>query len=159
MKDNKLVFYLASPLWTDDQKDTLDKVEGFADDPNSGYICLSPRRMCGVLDKNAPKEVREKQATDIFKKNVEGIRDADFILACVDDKDIGTAWELGMGYGMGNEVISFSKHNRPTNLMLAKCVTYHFTNLDVLFDYLKTRSESGDLSKFIEYKGGASSDE
>ena len=60
---------------------------------------------------------------DAFVKNVGNIQDADIVVAFVDEKDVGTAWEIGMAYSLGKKVIllgldetTFLSH---TNVMLA----------------------------------------
>ena len=62
--------------------------------------------------------------------NVNNIKDADVVVAIVCEKDVGTAWEIGMAYALGKDVYllgyddsTFLSH---TNLMLAftgKCFT------------------------------------
>lgn len=64
-----------------------------------------------------------KKPFDAFVKNVGNIQDADVVVAFVDEKDVGTAWEIGMAYSLGKKVIllgldetTFLSH---TNVMLA----------------------------------------
>ena len=71
-----------------------------------------------------------KKPSDAFIKNVANIQDADVVVAFVDEKDVGTAWEIGMAYSLGKKVIllgldetTFLSH---TNVMLAftgSCIT------------------------------------
>lgn len=58
-----------------------------------------------------------------FMKNVGNIQDADMVVAFVDDKDVGTAWEIGMAYSLNKKIVliglddtTFLSH---TNVMLA----------------------------------------
>ena len=61
--------------------------------------------------------------SDAFIKNVSNIQDCDILVAFVDDKDVGTAWEIGMAYALGKNIVllglddsTFLSH---TNAMLA----------------------------------------
>lgn len=62
---------------------------------------------------------------ETFLANVNRIKQCDTVLALIDEKDVGTAWEIGMATELGKEIIlvgldetSFLSH---TNIMLAFC--------------------------------------
>lgn len=70
-----------------------------------------------------PRRQVNRKPFDAFVKNVGNIQDADIVVAFVDEKDVGTAWEIGMAYSLGKKVIllgldetTFLSH---TNVMLA----------------------------------------
>lgn len=70
-----------------------------------------------------PGEQLSEKPFDAFVKNVSNIQDADVILALADSKDVGTAWEIGMGYALHKKIVlvgmdatTFLSH---TNVMLA----------------------------------------
>ena len=79
-----------------------------------------------------PREQYNKTPRDAFVNNVKHIKDADIVVALVCEKDVGTAWEIGMAYALGKDVYlmgfddtTFLSH---TNVMLAftgKCFTIH----------------------------------
>lgn len=79
--------------------------------PYSEYKVFFPR--CQINDK----------PSDAFTKNVENIQDCDMVVAFVDEKDVGTAWEIGMAYSLKKKIVllglddtTFLSH---TNVMLA----------------------------------------
>ena len=70
-----------------------------------------------------PKLQANKLPFDAFIKNVSNIKECDMLVAFVDDKDVGTAWEIGMAYALNKPIIliglddsTFLSH---TNVMLA----------------------------------------
>lgn len=70
-----------------------------------------------------PKCQVNKTPFDAFMKNVGNIQNADMVVAFVDDKDVGTAWEIGMAYSLNKKIVliglddtTFLSH---TNVMLA----------------------------------------
>lgn len=58
-----------------------------------------------------------------FINNVEAIKDADLVVALIDVKDVGTAWEIGMAYQLHKDIVLVGIDERTfeskTNLMLA----------------------------------------
>lgn len=70
-----------------------------------------------------PRYQVNNKPSDAFIKNVSNIQDCDILVAFVDDKDVGTAWEIGMAYALGKNIVllglddsTFLSH---TNAMLA----------------------------------------
>lgn len=92
-----------------------------------------------------PKNQQSESPRKVFANNVSAVKKCDMIIALVSRKDVGTAWEIGMGYALGKQIVLLGYDETTflskTNLMLAfcgKCLT-----LD-------------KLSKFIEYDGNIS---
>ena len=111
IKTSKL--YFAGPWFTEKSAAFYDAVLTISNNCNlfSEYKTFYPR--CQV----------NKKPFDAFVKNVSNIQDADMVVAFVDEKDVGTAWEIGMAYSLGKKVIllgldetTFLSH---TNVMLA----------------------------------------
>lgn len=72
-----------------------------------------------------PNDVSGLSPEQTFRNNVRAIEECDVILALVSRKDVGTAWEIGMGYAKGKKIVllgydesTFLSH---TNVMLAFC--------------------------------------
>ena len=96
-----------------------------------------------------PKNAQNKTPKDAFDKNVKHIMNCDLLLALVDEKDVGTAWEIGMAEALDKQIIllgydesTFLSH---TNVMLAftgKCLL-----IEDLFKFL-----TGQSVKFVEIK-------
>lgn len=77
-----------------------------------------------------PKDFVHTSPEETFKEDVKQIIACDLMIALVDDKDVGTAWEIGMAYALGKPIylVGFdeSTFEKRTNLMLAftgKCFT------------------------------------
>lgn len=116
--------YLAGPWFDEKSKKLLKCAEDvLAITKTSAYI---PR----CSNKFTPQET--------FDENVKQIKDCDILIAVIDTKDVGTAWEIGMAYALGKRVIlvgydetSFATR---TNLMLA--FTGKCTTLDKLAEFI-----------------------
>lgn len=119
-KTSKLNMYLAGPWFT----------------PESAVFYNAVMSVEKAVRKNSnfkvfyPREASCKTPEETFENNVNNIKDADVVVAIVCEKDVGTAWEIGMAYALGKDVYllgyddsTFLSH---TNLMLAftgKCFT------------------------------------
>ena len=110
--------YFAGPWFTEKGKLLYDACKSIDCSVNAKVKIFYPRNQVN----NTPK--------DVFKNNVKHIKDCDLIVALVEEKDVGTAWEIGMAYALGKPVYllgydetTFLSH---TNVMLAftgKCLT------------------------------------
>lgn len=119
-KPGKLNIYLAGPWFTMAGSVLYDSVMAIekAVRKNSNFKVFYPR------------EQSNKTPREAFDNNVNHIKDCDIVVALVAEKDVGTAWEIGMAYALGKDIYlmgydktSFLSH---TNLMLAftgKCFT------------------------------------
>lgn len=119
-KSSKLNVYLAGPWFTPESSVFYDAVMNIEKSvrKNSNFKVFYPR----MENCKTPYET--------FYNNVKNIKDADIVVAIVCEKDVGTAWEIGMAYSLGKDVYllgfddsTFLSH---TNLMLAftgKCFT------------------------------------
>lgn len=96
-----------------------------------------------------PREEVNNFPIEAFKKNVNNIKDCDIIIALVSRKDVGTSWEIGMGYALNKKIYllgydesTFLSH---TNVMLAftgKCLT-----IDKLTKFLTNKIDESDFVK------------
>ena len=111
--------YLAGPFFNPQQLETMKTVESLAEACGLDYF--SPRLKC-FCPPNASAE--QRRAT--FEANVRAINEADIILACIDDFDAGTMWEMGYAYRASKPVYAYSMvEGRGLNLMLAQsCVGF-----------------------------------
>ena len=112
--------YFAGPWFNDKSKAFYDAILEIAKicDCISDYDIFFPRCQVNETPFNA------------FMKNVGNIQNADMVVAFVDDKDVGTAWEIGMAYSLNKKIVligldetTFLSH---TNVMLAftgECIT------------------------------------
>ena len=77
-----------------------------------------------------PETFKSDDPKKCFDADVEEITNCDALVALVDEKDVGTAWEIGMAYAQGKPIYLMgydeTTFQRKTNLMLAytgKCFT------------------------------------
>lgn len=134
--------YAAGPFFTPDQVNTQQKVEEIL--TKYGYDFFSPRLEGGVFNKDAPEEVRQKQAQDIFDNNLNSMSSVDFAICNIDDRDTGTAWEFGWFNGKGKPAVTFSGHNYGCNIMLSQSGLGHCPNLEILDKFLGKLKELVD---------------
>jgi nucleoside 2-deoxyribosyltransferase len=130
----KYDFYLAGPFFNPEQVARMDQVKSLLE--RYKFSIGDPREM-GPVIVNAKAEARTPEFFNkIFEGNIEGMRDSFAILACLDYKDIGTAFELGHFYHSGKLVLSFAFDNSKTNVMLSQAVDGHFSNISALEKFL-----------------------
>ena len=70
-----------------------------------------------------PVDHTAKTPKKTFDDNVKNIKNADIVMALIDRKDTGTAWEIGIAKGLGKKVILVAidedSFKSGTNIMLA----------------------------------------
>lgn len=90
-----------------------------------------------------PQEHTATTPKKTFRDNVKNIQEADLIIALIDRKDTGTAWEIGLAQGLGKKIllvgIDEGTFKSTTNIMLAFCAPAIL--LKNLVSYLLTRDE------------------
>lgn len=109
------MIYLASPFFNPQQDQVVEDLKRSMGRFNLEYY--SPKDQFRVNFKIDPPEKLEQ----CFQANIKAIRDADLILAVIDDFDPGTIWE--MGYASANKKIILAYSNVPgrgLNLMLSQ---------------------------------------
>ena len=119
-KPSRLNIYLAGPWFTETGMLLYDAVMSIEKKVrrNSHFKVFYPREQVNKTPRAA------------FNNNVEHIKNCDVVVALVSEKDVGTAWEIGMAYALGKDVYlmgydrsTFLSH---TNVMLAftgRCFT------------------------------------
>lgn len=106
--------YLAGPFFTPEQKVVAELVESLS--ATAGLDYFSPRLRC-----MCPPNADTTQRSMTFNMNCEAIEKCDLVLACIDDFDAGTMWEIGYAFAHKRPVIAYSMvPGRGLNLMLAQ---------------------------------------
>lgn len=135
------MIYIASPFFNPKQLDFVAKIEDtlYKED----FLFFSPRKVGILLD----MEEGERQASkaDIYRSNIDAIEGCDTIVAVIDDRDIGTIWEMGYAIGRNKRVISISNENYGLNIMLAESVQAHVNDLDDMVQALINKQYRGML--------------
>lgn len=118
---NGTKFYIAGPWFTCKSKMLLD---------NFFKTVTSITMTKTSFEYYYPNEEHNKTPKDAYQNNVNHLEKCDVVIALIDEKDVGTAWEIGYAlalrkpvYLLGLDETSFKKK---TNVMLsfgAKCIT------------------------------------
>lgn len=139
--------FIAGPLFSQAEREFNLKVEGHL--RKCGFETFLPQRDVGKLDELLAKEGYQAYRT-IFKRDLEGLDQADAIVAILDgpDVDSGTAFEVGYAFAKGKPVIGlktdmrvFAK-NEELNNMIAQGIRALARNLDELIVELKKLSST-----------------
>ena len=122
---NKKKVYFAGP-WFDERSDAFYEC--------ARSIVQKYRDMYEVF---YPKYVQHDSPKETFDSDVRNVLNCDMMLALIERKDVGTAWEIGMAHVLNKEiylvVLDETCKQSKTNLMLAmtgKCITIE--HLDAL---------------------------
>lgn len=119
--------YLAGPFFSDEQKRTMGRARLYLE--CRGWSVCDPQDLSPVIV-DLPEEERGPALFDeIFRRNIEGVRDARAVFACVDWKDTGTSFEIGLAYGLGVPFYTFSLRGASCNVMLARGAHGHISNM------------------------------
>lgn len=133
--------YFAGP-WFDDFADRFYEDVKRIVDSNGSYSVFYP------------KYQTETEPKKVFDGNVTNLTDCDLVVALVERKDTGTAWEIGMAYVLGKPMYLVvadeeSCKKSKTNLMLA--MAGKFISYDKLH---KVLDGTADASDFINFENG-----
>jgi nucleoside 2-deoxyribosyltransferase len=128
--------YLAAPFFNPRQVTIVEAIEASLDGLGISYY--SPRRE-GVLSGMTVAERRAAVAR-IFDANVLNIKQAELVVAVIDDRDVGVAWEIGYAYGLMPRpaIVTYTEVGHGVNVMLQQCADGHVRGVDELADVLTT---------------------
>lgn len=113
----EFVIYLAGPFFNDEQRALVKNIETLLASIKPTLKVFSPSRDGTVCPPDATREVRKKA----YESNVLNVRDADLVVALIDDKDTGTVYEMGMAAAIGVPILAYAKSSsHKLNLMLAE---------------------------------------
>lgn len=126
--------YLAGPFFNDEQRTTMDATKAIL--LSNGIKVLDPRDLNGIIVDD-PELRKEDRLQKIFNDNIAAMNNSFAILACIDDRDTGTAFELGYFYSMHRlsnvaPILTFSAKGYGSNVMLAQATHGHFSSLQDL---------------------------
>jgi len=123
--------YLASPFWTQVDKDLINKIEYLAMEYN--HELYSPSRDGIILN----KDDMGKNSKKVFDENIRAIEWSDTVIVVIDGRDQGTIFECGVAWAKNKEIIGMSNQNFRMNVMLAESVNGFCNGLQELEDYFK----------------------
>lgn len=132
--------YLAGPFFTEAQLATAEFVEGACN--TAGVDAFSPRLKCCC-----PPNASTAQRKASFDMNTEAIKQCDLVLACIDDFDAGTMWEMGFAFALKKPVYAYTLvPGRGLNLMLAQSCAGFINGIPQLIKFLS----NGGMVNFTE---------
>ena len=120
--------YAAGPFFNPSQLATMEEVETVLYD--AGVDVFQPRNGAASAKKlnkdiGAGKDPDPKTRYQVYRDNVDNIDDADLIVAVIDDRDIGTIFEIGYAAKANVPIITFTNMGYGMNLMLAESTLAH----------------------------------
>jgi nucleoside 2-deoxyribosyltransferase len=131
----KYDFYLAGPFFNEQQKAVMAQARAILEE--AGFKVADPQELGAVIVDLKEEEKTEEKFKRIFQSNIEGMINSNSIMACIDERDTGTAFELGFFYLMKlsephRRVYTFSSADKPANVMLSQAADGHARTLDDL---------------------------
>jgi nucleoside 2-deoxyribosyltransferase len=132
--------YLAGPFFTAAELDTILQIEMLL--TRLGIDHFSPRRDQPQFKPTAPMAEKRAMAKRIFNTNIDQLGACEKVLACIDDFDPGTIFEIGVAWGLGVEgisptIIAFTTQGHGLNLMLSEACDGFLSGLDQIEEYFK----------------------
>lgn len=131
----KLKVYLASPFFSPEQVDRVERVENALEDNCFVEEYFSPMR--NQLD--SLQFGSDVWRSAVFTQDVAHIDWADVVVAVHDFEDhhvdSGTAWEVGYAYAKGKPVVLLHEKDTKVNLMLSDSLYAYLTTVQELEDY------------------------
>jgi nucleoside 2-deoxyribosyltransferase len=140
--------YLAGPFFNDAQKARMDLAKSYLIE--AGLRVADPRELGPVIVDTSDGAKTPKFFSDIFDGNIEGMEQSFMIVASIDDKDTGTAFEMGWGYGSGKFMMSFAFEGGKTNVMLGQAVDHHFNSKEEFRDFFSAHAKTIRLGHVIK---------
>jgi len=120
------MIYIAGAFFNEEQLALIKSIETECE--KQGVPYFSPRLVGGVLQ-DMTQEERDKAKRDIYNSNVQGIEEADCVLAVIDDFDPGTMFELGYAAAFYKDIVTVTNKNYGLNVMLNEPVRCHTSNV------------------------------
>jgi len=117
--------YLAGPFFNAEQKATMAKAKELL--TTAGLKVCDPQDLSPVLVDLPPEQRTTELLHDIFMGNVTALAQSEFVVACIDGKDIGTAFEMGFFFACHGSrfIYTFSASGKDTNIMLSQSTAGH----------------------------------
>lgn len=136
-----LNFYIAGPWFDDYAKAQIDYTK-------EQY--MKAKSVTKDLYCYFPDEHNAASPQEVFKSNLVAIKEADFVLAHISRKDVGTAFEIGYAKAKRIPVILVGETEETfkskTNIMLAHCTTFCITR-DKIYKALTECLDAVDIIK------------
>lgn len=107
--------YLAGPFFTEEQKEIMDTAKRIL--TSNRVVVADPRDFAPIItEMEAPTEEFLKS---VYEGNIWAIENSAAVIACLDFKDTGTAFEIGYAAAEAIPVFGFNFTEAKANVMLA----------------------------------------
>ena len=110
--NGKIKVYLAGPFFNEEQIERINFIEDLLE--SLDFDIFSPRQASKIKPGATMQDM-----LDTFRGNVDGIEEADFVLAILDENDSGTLFECGYSYRKTPVLYFNETREKGPNLMLA----------------------------------------
>jgi nucleoside 2-deoxyribosyltransferase len=135
------MIYIAGPFFNPKQLLMIEAIEKCLGDHGLKYY--SPRSDGVLID--LTEEQRQNMKKAIYNKNVEMIEKSSKMIAVIDDRDVGTIWEMGYARACNIPTVTISNEAYGLNVMLAESVQAHVLNLNDAIKALSNPTFRGEL--------------
>ena len=142
-------FYLASPFFTPSQIVLVGKIEVII--RAAGFELYSPRESGIILKDMKTQEERDAVSDQVLRTNTDAIDVSDAVFAVIDDRDLGTVWEMGYGYAASKKLYTYTDRDYGLNVMIAACVSGHARGIDQAQKMLQLIREGKSTDEFRAY--------
>lgn len=141
-KESKKRVYLVAPFFNDKQQKLVDTLKLLCE--HFGFEVFSPKDDNLIVNFDSFKE-RQKA----FNRNIKEVKNADFVLAVIDDWDCSVAFEMGIAYQVKTPILAYSNvMYRKLNLMMAHACMGYANGIEALKQHLK-EIKNGTFKKYI----------
>jgi len=138
--------YIASPFFNESQLNTVKLIEKSLD--NAGIKYFSPRSK-GILIEMTEEE-RKNKFKQIYQSNIKQMDKSFIMIANIDDRDLGTATEIGWFGKSSKPIFSYSGNDYQINIMMREMVLCHNTNINNLITNIQEFQNNEELTIFDE---------
>lgn len=121
--------YIAAPFFNERQLEIVRAVENQL--ALNCIDCFSPRSQ-GKSLKDMTKEETLVARTEVYSENIKHMEECTHMVACVEEKDTGTSFEIGYYAKSNKPIILFSEKIDRVNVMLAEAAFAVCENIDLL---------------------------
>lgn len=144
--------YAAGPFFNSQQLETMELIESVIESFDE-FEVFKPRNGAASAKKlnkdiGAGKDPSAETRKRVFRDNVENILDADLVVACIDDRDIGTIFEIGYAFAESVPIFTFTNQGYGMNLMLAESTLAHCKGVEQLKQALEMFLDGADTQAF-----------
>lgn len=139
------MIYIAAPFFKPHEVQFVQEIEDRLIAEEIEFF--SPRTSGTLIEMSNEKKQQVKN--EMFKINVSKIFNSSGVVAVIDDRDVGTIWEMGFAHACQKPTISISNQDYGLNVMLAESVQAHVRTLDDMVKAIRDRTFTGEIIRDV----------